>query len=408
MIKLLLLLVPVFIYAEDLKSLLEYANQNNNLVVSKKLTKDAKAKEVDARESSFYPTIDVGSSLQSLNERSPFSPGVVYSGYAKVGFDIYDGGRKSSMLEQKISEHKASNFDVEAMKNSITLQIVQDFYTLKSLEASLLSRDDAKKSLMAQLERMQRFYGAKVATKDDVERLQSAYDTNIYEIESIKLQILSVKKSLELKVTKEIGTLENSKFKEFVQSEYELSDGIKSLTATQNSILRTAEAISSSYYPQVRVEDTYSLYGYDKTDALHPEGADNQNKLLLTLNLRVFDNASIEKEKEAVAINAQALGSEIEYKKQEQKLQYEVALSRIKTSKVKITSAKSALVSANSAFELISKKYDAGIVDNIVYLDALNTQTNAKALYETSLNDLEIAYAIYYHYAGKNIEEFLQ
>jgi hypothetical protein len=47
-------------------------------------------------------------------------------------------------------------------------------------------------------------------------------------------------------------------------------------------------------------------------------------------------------------------------------------------------------------------------VDNGAYLDALAAQTSAAALYETSLNDLEIAYAFYYYYSGKNIEEFLQ
>ncbi|WP_321778704.1 hypothetical protein [Sulfurimonas sp.] len=59
-------------------------------------------------------------------------------------------------------------------------------------------------------------------------------------------------------------------------------------------------------------------------------------------------------------------------------------------------------------FLTISKKYDAGIVDNVVYLDALSSQTTAKALYETSLNDLEVAFATYYYYAGKNIEEFIR
>ena len=87
---------------------------------------------------------------------------------------------------------------------------------------------------------------------------------------------------------------------------------------------------------------------------------------------------------------------------------YLLAIFTIKTSNIKIISAKSALISATSAFKTISKKYDAGIVDNVVYLDALSSKTSAKALYETSLNDLEIAYASYYYYAGKNIEEFLK
>ena len=84
------------------------------------------------------------------------------------------------------------------------------------------------------------------------------------------------------------------------------------------------------------------------------------------------------------------------------------SITKIKINDVKIKSAKSALVSATSAYKIISKKYDAGIVDNVVYLDALASKTTAQALHEQSLNDLEIAYAEYYFYAGKNIEEFLE
>jgi len=403
-----LLLIPAFIYAESLKSLLDYATENSDLVVSKTLTQKAKASEVESRESAYYPTIDAGAFYQSLDERTPMQAGDVYSGYAKVGFDIYDGGKKSALLSQSKSEHKASSFDSESTKKSLSLQITEDFFNIKSLKATLASREEARKSLQEQLTRMQRFYAAKVATSDDVDRLQAAYDTNIYEMESIKLQILSAKKSLELKVGKNIANLDESKFIEFKRYELELTDSVKSLIAQKDALISGAESVDSVYYPQVRIEDTYSVYGYERTDVLHPEGIDNQNKLMVSLNLRVFDNGTVAKSKQAIMINSQALNTQVSYSKKEQLMKYELALSAIDTSQIKIKSAKSALVSATSAFKTISKKYDAGIVDNVVYLDALTSQTEAKALYETSVNDLEIAYAAYYYYAGKNIEEFLQ
>ncbi len=406
--KFLILIIPIFIYAQSLKSLLEFATQNSDLVVSKTLTQKAKATEVESRESAYYPTIDVGAFYQTLDEKTPMQAGDIYSGYAKLGFDIYDGGKKSSLLSQSKDEYKASSFDAESIKKSLSLQIVQDFFNIKSLEASLDAREEAKKSLQEQLTRMQRFFTAKVATKDDVDRLQAAYDTNIYEMESIKLQILTMKKSLELKVGKTIATLDNSKFREFKEHNLELTDSVKSLMASKDAIVSGAESVDSVYYPQIKIEDTYSVYGYERTDATHPEGVDNQNKLMLSLNMRLFDMGTVAKSKQALIINSQALNREVAYSKKEQQMQYDLALSAIETSYIKIKSASSALVSATSAFKTISKKYDAGIVDNVVYLDALSAQTSAKALYETSINDLEVAYASYYYYAGKNIEEFLQ
>jgi outer membrane protein TolC len=406
--KLIFLIIPMFIYADSLKSLLEYASQNSDLVVSKTLSQKAKASEVESRESAYFPTIDAGAFYQSLDERTPLQAGDVYSGYAKVSFDIYDGGKKSALLLQSENEYKASSFDFESTKKSLSLQIVQDFFNIKSLEATLASREEAKKSLKEQLTRVQRFFQAKVATKDDVDRLQAAYDTNVYEMESIKFQILSAKRSLELKVGKNIQTLDKSEFKDFAKHEIELIDSVKSMMAQKDALVAGAESLDSIYYPQLKIEDTYSVYGYERSDALHPEGVDNQNKLLLSLNMRLFDYGSVAKSKQAIMINSQAINTQVSYFKKEQAMRYDLALRAIETNNIKIKSAKSALVAATSAFKTISKKYDAGIVDNIVYLDALSSQTEAKALHEKSLNDLQIAYAAYYYYAGKNIEEFLQ
>ncbi len=402
------LIIPVFLYAESLKSILEFANTNSDLVVSKTYSKESKKTQVDARENAYYPTLDVGAFYQSANDKTRFQPGDTYSAYAKLSFDIYDGGSKSNLLSQSEKEHKASEFDLESTKKSLSLKITENFFNIKSLEASLASRDEAKKSLQEQLTRMKRFFTAKLATSDDVDRLQAAYDTNIYEMESIRLDILTLHKRLELFVGKKIQYLEDSSFKEYTKSDMQVIDSVKSLMALQDALEYGAKSIDSAYYPNIKIEDTYSAYGYNRTDTLHPEGLDNQNVLLLSLNMRLFDMGVISKSKEAVMINSQVINTQVVYANKEQQMQYDLAIIRIDISNVKIKSAQSALKSATSAFETISKKYDAGIVDNVAYLDSLSSQTSAKALYEKSMNDLEVAYATYYYYAGKNIEEFIK
>jgi len=406
-----LLVVPVFIYAESLQSLIEYANGKNQLIVSSKLLQISKSKELEAQKSAYYPTIDVGLLYQRLDDRSPFMPGDIYSGYAKVGFDIYDGGRKSSLVEQKNHELKSSKYETLAMKKNLSLQIVQDFYNIKNLEASLMAFKEAEKSLDTQLNRVKKFYEVKVATQDDVDRLQSAYDTNIYDIESIKFKIVSLKYSLSLKVTKDIDLLDDSSFKKFTQEDekfYDFMDSTKSLMAQIDSVKSAAESIDSIYYPNIKLEDTYSLYGYDRTDLLHPEGPDSQNKIILSLNMRLFDKGAVKNTQQVMMINSQAMAQQVAYKNNEQVMQYDLSKHRIQTSKLKIKSALSALVAATSAFKTVEKKYNVGLVDNVAYLDALTVQTRAKALYTKSLNDLEVAYAMYYYYSGKNLEEFLQ
>ena len=406
--RLLFLLAPALLLSEDLKSLLEFAKQNNDLLVSSKFTQDAKAKDVDSKKSAYFPTIDIGGYYQSLDEKTPMLAGDMSSGFAKVGLDIYDGGKKSSLLDQAKSEHKASEFDTNEIKRTLSLDITQNFYALQSLNASLVAKEDAGKSLDEQLSRIKKYFEAKLATKDDVDRLQAAYDTNVYEIESLKLQILSNLKLLELKVGKKIAVLDNSSFKEVMQSEMAQSDAISSLMAKESAVISSAESIASVYYPQIKIEDSYNVYGYNRTDAAHPVGVENQNKILLSANMRIFDYGAMSDAKQSVMLSAKALNAQMVFKTKEQKMQYELASSRIDTSKMKIKSAQSALTSAKSAYTTINEKYKAGVVDYVVYLNALTAQTSAHGMYETSLCELESAYASYYYYSGKNLEEFIK
>lgn len=409
--QLLLLVIPFLVYAEGLKSLLEHAQKSNELIVSKSLLVDSKKSEVESSKSDYYPTVDVGAFYQRYDEASPFSPATTYSGYATVGFDVYSGGKKSNTLKQKQEEHRSSKYEYEATKKSMTLSIVEDFYTYKTLESNLEARKEASRAVEAQLKRMQQFYDAALATSDDVDRLQSAYDNNIYNIESIKFEMLKVKRSLELKVGKKIENLTESSFiKEQVQTAEEL-DTIKALRAQKSATLSLSETLDSYYYPQIRIEDTYSLYGYDEIPSFPGFGTidlpDNQNKLMATLNLRLVDFGAIGEKKAAVRLSAEALNEQITYQNKEQKMQQDLALSRITTAKLNIKSATSALKAANSALETITKKYNNGIVDNVVYLDALSSQTESKSTYEASLNNLELSYALYYYYNSKKLEEFI-
>ncbi|ADN09369.1 TolC family protein [Sulfurimonas autotrophica] len=410
--KLLLLgIVPALLFGDDLKSLLDFAKENNNLVNASKISVAAKEKEVKSATSNYFPTLDASAFYKRDDDASPFQPGTTYGANAKIGFDIYDGGKKSYTKQQKENEHKSASFTYKDTKKSILLSITQDYYNLKSLNSSLEARIEASKAVKAQLERMQHFYEAELATSDDVDRLQSAYDSNIYAIESIKFQITAVKKGLELKVGKKISSLENSSFEKTVQETQNELDSIQALKYTKTALQNLSETIDSYYYPTIHIEETYTVYGYQDKPVLAGQPIqllNNQNEVMATVGIRLFDFGTLKEQKEAVKLQADALNQQIIYKSKEQQMQLELALQRIHTAELNIKSSKSALKAAKSALKTITEKYNAGIVDNVVYLDALSSKTEAKATYEKSLNDLEIAYGIYYYYNNKNLEEFIK
>lgn len=403
---------PALLSAQTLKELLSYAQQENNIVQAKAYQTQASHKEIDAARSRYFPNVDIGAVYKRNDAASPFGAGDTYNTYASLSLDIYDGGRRKARVDEKKASFNAKNFDKKAYIKSLSLEIARDFFNVKSLQASLNAREEAKRTLKAQLERIKSFYAVKMATLDDVERVQADYDTNLYNIQTITFQLLSLKSLLELKVGKKITTFDKSSFKKDVNADYETLDATKASQAQKNALVFSADVLKSAYYPSITLQDKYDYYKYDRLDPkltqLNALPLDKQNTLLLTLNIKLFDYGEMRKNQEALRLNAQAVASQIIYKTKEQKIQFELAKARIATAKLKIKSAKSALNAAQSAFTTIEKKYNAGIVDYIVYLDALTKKTTSKALYESSLNDLEIAYATYYYYSGKNIQEELR
>ncbi|MCD6174083.1 MAG: TolC family protein, partial [Sulfurimonas sp.] len=387
--------------------LLEFATSNNKIVASNILIQKAKKSEVESSQSAYYPTIDAGAFYKRDDDASPFQAGDTYSAYAKVGVDIYDGGRKSNTIKQNKAFLKSSKYSSLAYKKNLQLQITQDFYNIKSAKSTLDALQETDKQLFANLERIKKFYAVGSATNDDVERLKAAYSNNTYKISSTKYQIISLKKLLGIKVGKKIDTLDDSSIKIPQEIQKELSDSILSLQANASSLAFTADSLNAIYYPQLRMEDTYSVYDYDRENS-NVTPLDNQNVLMLTLNMRLFDNGTVSKQKEAILIQKEALSKEIEQLKDEQNINVELSLLKIETVKAQIQSAKSSLTSSASAFETVSEKYEAGLVDYVTYLDALSIKTVAKAQYETALNDLQIAYASYYYNTNKNIKDFIK
>lgn len=406
--KALLLLLPALMFGENLKSILEYASQNNNLLEAKKLTKSAKESEVASKKSDYFPKIDIGTSYQNSTDTTSFQIQDVYTLYGKVGVDIYDGGAKAALLEKTKDELRAASYDVQETKESLLLEVVKNFYTIKMLEVRLKALEDAKKSLFEQKERVGQFYDAKLATKDDIQRLQASYDQNSYEIESLYFDILRTKRSLQLQVGKEIEHFESSAFQDGTSFAYEPKSSLKSLEHKESALKNGAEALESVYYPNIKLEDRYTLYEYGDIALNHPAKIDKQNMLTLSLNMRIFDNATAKEAKEALLLDAKALDEEVKYHAKEQKMFYELSIARVASLKAKIKSAKSALVAATSAFTTINEKYSAGIVDYVVYLDALSAKTEAYSLYEGSLYDLQIAYATSCFYGGKKLQECVE
>jgi len=405
-------LLPLWVLAQEygLKALITHTHQHNPMIKATKLNTQSKAKEMNAASSAFWPTLDIKGSYSRVAPNSLVSPGKVTSGYATVSMDLYDGGRKNALVRAKKFEYDASVLAQEAFAKSLSLRIIDGYYTVRKLQAMLLALYGQSKELNAQLERIRKFSTAGLATQEDIDKLIAVYEHNRYTIENTKLALETGLEKLRLESGLPVEKLQHSTFKEPHDISFEPYENSKILKSTADALEQNARAIKAGYMPQITIRDTYTK---SKFNDLAPSDfpldilQDHQNQASISLNLRLFDNGKMHREKEALQYQKLALESERQYRIDEQKMHFRLSWKNLETIRAKLQSTHSELKAAQSTYRTIVKKFENGLVDNIAYLDALNNQTLAKARYDETRFEYEIGKSIYYYYAGKDPKEFI-
>ncbi len=409
------LFLPLCIFAQSygLRTLVESANKENGLIEAKEIRIKAKQEEVEAAKSAYWPTVDIGASHSYISPNNIVNPGQTSSAFATVNLEIYDGGRKSALLEAKRYEHEAALFEKRAFEKSITLEIVRHYYGFQKLGATLQALEERSTELQAQIKRIKKFKSAGLSTQEEVDKLQAEYDSNEYTMANTKLELLRSERNLELLSGLSEIELQKNVFKEPENIQFELFENIKMLQANANAVGEKSHAINARNRPQINISDTYNKSRFDDTVSLGDLSGDgllldHQNKVMISVNMRLFDNGRISKESEAVKYQKMALLSEIDYAKEEQMMNYNLSQKSLETIRTRLKSAKSALRAAKSTYGALKNKFEVGLIDNIAFLDALTQKTVAQSRYKETLYDYEIGKSIYYYYAGKDPKEFIR
>lgn len=410
-----LLLMPLFIFAQSygLKTFIEHANKTNGLIKAKEINIQAKQESINAAQSAYWPTVDIGGDYSLFSPNYLISPGQVGNAYASVRVDLYDGGRKDAILRAKDFEHEASLFEKSAFEKSITLEIVRHYYSIKKLKASIYALEKRSTELKAQIQRVKKFLGAGLSTQEDYSKLVAVYENNNFTLENTKLMLETSEENLQLISGISAKKLKKNTFREPKNIHFETFETIKMLQANASAIGENANAIDAGYMPQVNLSDTYQKSHYDDTISLPGLSGDsffvdNQNRLMVSVNMRLFDKGKMSKESEAVKYQKLSLLSEIAHAKKEQKMNFKLASRSLKTNRTKLRSSKSAFKAAKITYDVIRQKYEAGLVDNIAFLDALTQKTLAYARHQETIYDYEISKSIYYYYAGKSPKKFIR
>jgi outer membrane protein TolC len=386
----------------DLKTLISHA-KHNDLAQAQSMNIHAKAREADAAESAYAPTLDIGLSLQSHSPVTAQSPGKTGAAFVRASMNLFDGGRKADTIAAKRDEYQAALFERQAFERSTALKVVRQFFTVKKVRANLTALYQRAHELQAQLDRVRKLKEAGMATASMVDKLKAAYEDNRYRIANTKLGIESATENLKLLSGMNVHSLARNYIREPHHVRFRLFGATRAMQAQAHAIGKNAEAIASAYSPQVNASYTYTRTEFSDLAPHVPSASmpDHSHTFQINVGMRLYDGGAMARKSEAVQYQKMALMAKVRHAIKEQKMNDRLARKRLHAVQTQIASARSALHAARSSYETVKKKYEAGVVDNVTYLDALSQRTMAQARYEATRYDYEIAKAVYYFYAGQ-------
>ncbi|SFV75375.1 Probable outer membrane component of multidrug efflux pump [hydrothermal vent metagenome] len=403
------MLIVSYANAASLKDILNSVAKNNELLQSSTLMTQSKNKDLESVSNIYAPNIMVGDGFSRLDgDVSNKQVGTTNVAYIKAGITLYDGGKNKAIKKQKLYQYKSNFYQKEESTKELLLQTVTLFFQAKSIEAKLFAYEDKSKTLKAQYEKEQIKFNNGMTTIDSILKLKSEYQSNLYVISDLKYQLEKMLQTLTLLSNKKIKKLDESRLKDIQNVTFQDSFNVKSLQNDIEASKQNINIIKSAKKVQVRLEDSYSLYYYDDYNKrILSDLPDQQNKFLFNIQFNLYDTVTKHK-KESLSLVHQALNEKLMYQKKQDTLNFALAKKRLETEKEKITSSKLALEMAQSVYDIVSDKYENGIVDNITYLDALSKKVINEAIYKEALYEYEIAKANYYFYSGINYQEMLK
>ena len=399
--------LPLFLYSYTLEELVEVSHQNR-VIEAATHGVHAKEKVYESTKSSYLPTVEIGGTYQNTYEETPATAKNSLRAQASLRYTIYDGGKRGALYEQLLTGDDAQKENLEALKNTISLDVTRLYFEYLSLNADKEATHQEITQLQAELERLEMFYKTGAVTRDEVDKIDSRLKSANVALHEIELAIQTVVHTLEYYTVQEVKSIEAGSSLQLPEVHAgEVRPDIKALELEAQSVMYEAQTKKSANYPSIFFDNTwsYTKYYFD-VEPTTRFLVNNQNIATLNVAWNILDFGATEKSYEAKQYEYLSKKASLEHEKNKAEVDYRLAKKAYEIAKLKIEATKATLDATSATYELIKLKYQNGTIDNVAYLQALSEKYDAQRGYERAKNDLEVKKAEVLFHGGQTIKEF--
>ncbi len=404
-----LALYPLAMLASNLHEFIALSQNNESYLIKQMQSEQANLDKEQAFRN-YLPSLSLNSAYVA-NNKDRFIIDPQESLFAKVSlnFLLFDGGAREANLRALESREKLSLLDKEQNKNYLALNAITLYFNTLSLEKILLANQQKVSFLKSTFERLQKFYDAGLSPKDELESIKAKYHLSLLELSQNELKLANIQKEIKILSDTDFKVQGNA-FLENPQQEKSQNYEVMIAKEQINLAKESVNLAKAEYFPKFYIQDNFNFYknNYNpKGPAPFANLADQflekysqGNQFILGMEWKIFDFNARAKEVEKERLNVQIANANARFSERKNKEELNYLDKSLKVLQEQILALNLSLNAANLAFESVDKKYQAGLVSYVEYLQALEVKFKAQSDLELAKNEFEITKANYYFNAG--------
>lgn len=392
--------------ASDLTSLLPHAKSNLR-VESARLEAQRTKEQLEQAKTAYYPTLSATALYQKKDKATAFEPKTVQGLEIGTQINLFDGLRRESTLDALHSSIDSAEHSLAQKEQDVLLETITAYYNYFNAQTSLDAIKDKKTELDAQVKRFSLLVANDLATTDILKSLVASKLQADYDEQTQTILLHRNRKNLELLSGVSIDTLEYKELSSPQTREVDRSD----LKADRSQIetLRHTEGLYT-YLPTLSVQGKHRQMDYNDYDTMggtniQPE---NQNEIIASLSMTLFDMGSIAKEREQARLTTLKAQKLIEYKTKSLQNEADIAQMSLQASESAYHAAIAEEEARSEAFGFIKKRFEAGLVNTTTYLSELSDLSASRAKAKSARHSLQIAKANLAYAYGTDLMTLLE
>jgi outer membrane protein len=381
-----------------LNDAIKLALKNQPLINQAEQQVNAAEAKVNIQKSFDYPDVQADlsyirigpiSTIQFGNESFILAPANNYDAHVSVGYNIFDFGRKSALLDLTKSYKLTAQEKTNYIKDELSYNTTKLFYSILYLEKSLDVKNDQIKTLETHLDVTQKKVDSGTATDFEVlttkVRVASAENQKVDIENEINKQKIALNSLMGLPADSPLDlqgdlsllsmTINNDSLLELAYSQRE---ELKIAQDAQRSIEQQKQVASLSNVPTLNAIASYGLKNgfMPNLDVLRGNWV-----VGISANIPIFNGNRKDAQIQEAQANLNANDAQISALKRKINMEVQQAVSDLETSKAKLKSTQLQVEQAAEAVKRAEVSYINGVITNLDLLDAETSLSEAKLLH---------------------------